>query len=267
MSRLLGSGIKMMRSPLPLPSNEEEEDDEVVAMALCQLKNNKSPATSSTTPPMMGGGGPKVANENQTKTTSRRRSKALKKKRVKLDASIVKQKKTTCGRHSKKKRVMIILNKSDEIIKNNISDNLEYQKIIRLLGECVLYESLWLCRLKAKEQVRPGMSLASILGDIYVVVHSNYRLLVSSMLNLPQMKTLQNLTLENLSEHKWDEVANLALKRAIDFVLPLLTARAYECRTNIRDFYLQRIHPEYVPTEDLLVLVEDIFKDALKKKD
>ncbi len=229
----------------------------------------KSPAMSSTTStlPMRRGGGPNVANENQTKTTSRRRSKALKKKRVKLDtSSIVKQKKSTCGRRSKKKRVLI-LKISNEIITDNIRDNLEYWDIIRLLGECVLYESLLLCRLKAEEQERLGMTLASILGEIYVIVYSNYKSLVSLMLNLPQMKKLENLALENLSEDKCDEVASLALKRAIDFFLPLLTVRAYECRSNIRDYCLERIHPKYVPKEPLLVLIEKTFNDALKKKD
>lgn len=237
------------------------DEDSDAAEALCSLKQQELIGPLSMTFTPLGVGPNDVANEKQTKPTCRRRSKALKKKRVKLDASIVKQKKSTCGRRSKKKGVTI-LNKSRDIIQQNIRDNnLAYVDIINLLGECVLYESLFIWKLNAKEQEGLGRTLVSILGDIYVIVNNNHKSLVSSMLKLTQMKTL-----ENLYGHKCDEVTSLVMKEAMDFVLRLATVRAYQSRNNIRDYCLERLKKtRYVSAEDLTHLVEATFKEVLKE--
>lgn len=135
-------------------------------------------------------------------------------------------------------------------IGDEIPDDLDVQSIHVLLGECLLYESLFIWQADATEEYMtefpPAMS--TVFAIMLQAIHSNHRKLVKLLLELPKLRALRHYD-EVL---KSGDVADLALMKAEGFVLlHLRTIRKFESIDEIAAYCEANIETCYIPKGEI----------------
>jgi hypothetical protein len=159
-------------------------------------------------------------------------------------------------RGRKRKVVKLDIAKSTAIIEGLITNDLDIHNIVLLLGECLLYESVFIWQREALERYKTvPPSGPFLLGEMLPIIQYNHMALLELMLELPRMKSLKNYNLAVESDY----VTHKAFIRAKSVVLHLVTTRKFECKDEITDYVEKKFETRYVPKANIVEPIASTF--------
>lgn len=152
-------------------------------------------------------------------------------------------------RRVKKKFIEPYIDKNTDIlIRDTIrkDEDLDIPGILLLLGECLLYESLFIWQREAikRYKTESPRKASELFGDMLPVIRRNHRTIVKLLLELPHWR---NVTIHQQVVESGD-VSNQALIRARMIVLHLLTIRQFEHSDEIRAYFVENVKTSYIPS-------------------
>jgi hypothetical protein len=146
------------------------------------------------------------------------------------------------------------------VIEDKIPNDLDVPSIILLLGECLLYESLFIWQREAMERFKTDTPTENILfGGMLPVIRNNHRALVELLLELPRIKSLNNY---NQAVESGD-VSNRALITARGVVLRFVTIQQFECSDEIIEYFEKNIKTRYIPKANIAQPIISTFCSCL----
>ena len=158
------------------------------------------------------------------------------------------------GRKRKKKEKVCFepnIARAAMFIGDEIPDDLDVKSINRLLGECLLYESLFIWQAQVTEEYKTicPSEPSDVLGYLFYPLRSYHKPIVNLLLELPRLRGLRYYD----DVLKSGDVANLALEEAQVIILhDMFTSQQFESTDDIAAYYEEHIKTRFIPKGDFV---------------